>query len=614
MSNGFYIRKLKVIGRNVPPAQVEFREGLNVIYGPSNTGKSYIFGCLNYMLGGSEPPKEIPQSENYQSVFLEISSFDKEVFTLKRNLSGGRFLLSAGPIEGFEERVEKTTLNEKRGKSGKTNNISDFLLSLCSIDDIYLKKNARNATERLSYSNLRHLTLVDEVSILKEESPIRSSLKFNWTKEKSAFEFLLTGKDAKGLKEVEEKKIFQTRIKGKVELIKSLIDKTNRRLKMLSVDEGRFEDILREIGSLSEVIENNNKQVEILSNQRKEIWVDLQDNRSKLLFKKELLQRFKLLEEHYKSDLQRLEFIEEGDHLISQLKTAICPICGTEMTEDHINHFKENGEIAQAIEVEIEKIRLKLLDLIKTVEVLENEIIELDNVVKNNEKRIQQIDDVIKNEIGPVLKQTSERLEFFNQEQKKILESQILKGQLTSYYSQLKDLDDQSKKPPKADEDEIIIGYKALKEFCEEVEKLLGNWNYPELTSVEFNTDSSVFDIDISGVKRKSNGKGFRAITYSSFIVGLLKYCVNKDLHHPRNIVLDSPLTTYHGIDSPSTNPEEVPKDIQDSFYHDLADIGNNKQIIILENKIPPREVKQKIKFIEFTRKLNTGRYGFFPV
>jgi hypothetical protein len=83
-----------------------------------------------------------------------------------------------------------------------------------------------------------------------------------------------------------------------------------------------------------------------------------------------------------------------------------------------------------------------------------------------------------------------------------------LKGQLTSYYSQLKDLDDQSKKPPKADEDEIIIGYKVLKEFCEEVEKLLENWNYPELTSVEFNTDSSVFDIDISGVKEKVMVRG----------------------------------------------------------------------------------------------------------
>ena len=78
---------------------------------------------------------------------------------------------------------------------------------------------------------------------------------------------------------------------------------------------------------------------------------------------------------------------------------------------------------------------------------------------------------------------------------------------------------------------------------------------------------------------------------------------------HPGFVVLDSPLTTYKGKKS----QEDVNGDIQDAFFSDLASLVNNMQIIILDNKEPSSEVKEKINFEEFTKDENNGRYGFFP-
>ena len=57
---GFYISNLHVTGLTNKQAKITFEKGFNVVSGLSDTGKSYIFACINYMLGGSNPPKAIP--------------------------------------------------------------------------------------------------------------------------------------------------------------------------------------------------------------------------------------------------------------------------------------------------------------------------------------------------------------------------------------------------------------------------------------------------------------------------------------------------------------------------------------------------------------------------
>ena len=46
----------------------------------------------------------------------------------------------------------------------------------------------------------------------------------------------------------------------------------------------------------------------------------------------ELIKRFLLLKENYEADLQRLNFLEEGNYYLEQLPIINCPICHKEMT------------------------------------------------------------------------------------------------------------------------------------------------------------------------------------------------------------------------------------------------------------------------------------------
>lgn len=60
--NGFRITRLTFTGTGVPDAEVIFSDGLNVISGPSDTGKTFIAQCIDFMLGASISPKEIPEA------------------------------------------------------------------------------------------------------------------------------------------------------------------------------------------------------------------------------------------------------------------------------------------------------------------------------------------------------------------------------------------------------------------------------------------------------------------------------------------------------------------------------------------------------------------------
>ena len=63
---------LTFVGVTVEPATVDFGPAATIIRGPSDTGKSYIVGAIDYMLGGSTRPKDIPERNGYTTVLLGV--------------------------------------------------------------------------------------------------------------------------------------------------------------------------------------------------------------------------------------------------------------------------------------------------------------------------------------------------------------------------------------------------------------------------------------------------------------------------------------------------------------------------------------------------------------
>ena len=90
---GFFIKRLELSGSAVETKSIQFKKGLNVIFGSSDTGKTFIFECINYMLGSTTLKKSIPESENYNLVVLVIETYNGKEYKLERSLKGGNFNL-----------------------------------------------------------------------------------------------------------------------------------------------------------------------------------------------------------------------------------------------------------------------------------------------------------------------------------------------------------------------------------------------------------------------------------------------------------------------------------------------------------------------------------------
>src|SRR5688572_27537690 len=64
------LRKLAITDGVLPDATVNFETGFNLIVGASDTGKTFIFDAIDFMLGARDPLRRIPEAAGYESVWL----------------------------------------------------------------------------------------------------------------------------------------------------------------------------------------------------------------------------------------------------------------------------------------------------------------------------------------------------------------------------------------------------------------------------------------------------------------------------------------------------------------------------------------------------------------
>ena len=613
MNKRFTIERLMITGQSVKPAILSFSSGTNLIIGSSDTGKSYIFQCINYLLGGYACPKDIPESKEYLNAYLQLKTDDNIAYTISRQLrNNAKAYLSKTIIEKHD--VSKTEIGVKNNTCNR-NNISEFLLSLMGIqEDVMIKKNANNKTVKLSYRDIARLTLVDEERIITEGSPVYTSKDnyLSFTAEQSAFKYLLTARDDKDLKEIEEKKVRESRLNAKIELLTQFIQSKHDAIAELQKAlPTTSTESQRRIEELIVQIQHSSSKIEDLTVNREVIYKALQSAKSDRLREKELIDRFYLLREHYNSDLNRLRFILDGEFLFSQLSQKDCPLCGTLMTEKHLSCLSTNLDI-NSIQIEGKKIELKIKDLDSTIANSNIEINTFEEIIRNGEKKLKNIDGLIESELKPlhqkIQKELDSLLNLRNLEQ----EISMRKDDITNYSNEKSRLEIELLNKPKNDSEFFSIENNALNSFCKTIEQILKEWKYPNLTTVGFDINHKVYDIIISNRKRNSHGKGIRSLSYAGFTIGLLDYCINKGNPHPGIVVLDSPLTTYHNNKEQQIieNEDEVSEDMQNAFYKYLSTIPVNRQIIILDNKIPNTEIIEKVNYIQFS---NSTRKGFFP-
>lgn len=617
MHNGIYIKKIAAIGSDKATAQVDFNKGLNVVSGASNTGKSYLLECINYIFGAKDSPKAITESKGYDQIRAEIHTYDNQVFTVSRQFNDKYVYLAKTTFENFntsEAQKFSSTHNEKNDV-----NLSKYLLNLLGLNGKKLKKNNYNVTRALSFRDLSRFCLVSEEKIIKSSSLIYTGQKMDETVNKSLFKLLLSGKDDDELELIENQDIVKSRINGKIELIQDTIKEKEKKLFEIKnkVDSLKNDEINMKIEGLVKLVNNTQKEILEEEQKRQVIWSELDSIRSALNQSNELKKRFELLNTHYASDLTRLEFINEGKQYINQLEKINCPLCNNLIEQKLLEPYEDSDQIVlDSIKSEFLKIKAKQTELIETINNIDKTRSDLLSKVTLRQTEFEEVNQHISNKLKPIHEANNENLQTFlklryEKGQIEMIEEDITKLKSdTRYYAEK--LNEKQKTAP-----ETIMPEQIYSNLSIEIKNILSTWG------INCNTiyyDPTVNDIEIDGEKRPNFGKGFRAIYLSAFMIAVMFFCLKNDLKHPYFLVLDSPLTSFKERDSDQggidKKDESVSEDIQNRFYQSLSNLQNinDVQIIVIDNKDPPEGLKSKIRYEHFSKNTSKGRYGFYPM
>lgn len=610
MKFGFSLRRLALSGPGKAAAGVTFTRGLNVIAGPSDTGKSFIAQCLDYALGSGAPPKDIPEAAGYGLVVLEIeANNDERVYTLERSLRGGAVLCKA---EGQPDRVLAA-----KHQSGKQDTVSQFLLDLSGLGTKRVRTNEQGKTRPLSFRDIARLVIIDEETVIKETSPVLSGQFPSKTVESGVFRLLLTGTDDSSIIAKEDPKIAKGRQAGKVELLEGLLRNARERLSALgragTLTDERARLSLIEASIQAAVVERNAAQASAapLQAKRNAAWIALRAVASKLAVLSELQTRFDLLQEQYSSDLRRLETIAEAGVRLDQLKEERCPICGAlaEHRDDtHPAARPAPTDVAQACKAEAAKTAHLRQDLQATRAANAAQVEQLHASREARQGELNAISTELKGlmqqQVGVASKKV-DNLRSRAETCRKVIE---LLERIQELDELLQEANRRQKKG-RTDAAVAAVSTAQADPFSKEVEALLKAWHLPDLDRVSFSEKDQ--DVVISGRARKSHGKGVRAITRAAFNLALLRLCIEDERPFPNFVLIDSPLLVY---EEPDADESSFPPDLKKHFWESLKASFTEAQVIIIENsrQLPGDGTLGDVNVVLFTGN-ERGRRGFIP-
>lgn len=422
----YYIKKIFLTGNGVETSGVDLTPGLNIIYGPSETGKSYITKCIKFMYGKED--SEIDATFGFDTVHM-ILDVDGKPLTLVRKLDEKKISVS-GNVNGIDNGDYSLSSGKKR--------IGDLWLALMGIDEPtkIIKKNDFSS-ERLNFSSLWHMFLVDEDSISKTESILMPSQYTKWSKTKAAILYLMLGdnflKDQdpnEKAKAKERRKAVETFINTRISNLSTRKQNLKDNYKGLSMDE-----LQRKIGEVLKTIDSAEKEMNAAIAQSRVLAAEIVDIDGKLAESKALRNSYKALRSQYRSDIRRLTFIAEGDIEDEKVKKPVsCPYCG-----GGVDAAKRQAYVEPA-KAEVEKLVPKISDLQDAQD-------ELNKVIKDLEKRREDavaekaaLDQQIKSQMRPRISELQDRLLEYKQAVEYSKEEQVLSDMEQDMKDELKNM------------------------------------------------------------------------------------------------------------------------------------------------------------------------------
>lgn len=163
----FYIEKIIVTGSGKTDSIIELSNGVNIIYGPSNTGKTYIVKCIDYMFGSEREPIDISTGYQYIKIIVRTQC---GTITMSRKIGENKIEVSSN-----DNNVPSGKYATKASRTNYDKTINSVWLSLIGINDLHLVISNENYKKQiLSWRTFSHMFMLTETKIISEYSAILS--------------------------------------------------------------------------------------------------------------------------------------------------------------------------------------------------------------------------------------------------------------------------------------------------------------------------------------------------------------------------------------------------------------------------------------------------------
>lgn len=596
----FRIEKLRVSGAGKIDGVVTFTDGLNIIQGRSNTGKTWILKCIYYLFSSdTRPYSPLTGYTDIEGVFL-TERYGR--ITISRKLDEEK-----ATVETESEEVENGEYDTNY-KKDNSRYLNELWLRIIGLNEtIEVPKTARYARERISWTNIASVFFADENEIDKSESIVIKDSRYE-TPLIATLYFLLTGDYKKGIQEITKPEVATAKKKAVVDYIEEQVAAlTEKRVSyIMQLEELDGMDIENEMQELTELIQEVQQEIKELMEENTAIVRQMAEYQQEDANCRVLLDRYESLISQYKADLQRLDFISKGEQVVKNLPTnGVCPFCGGEL------HPEDDDSYVEAINAEIKRIASELTVIVATEDNVRDEQRTIQKSIKELQER--------RSEISAALDEKNQKVQNYRSGLQRFKDYTTLQSGIDFVNDQLAILGEKKVAELKKKKNPPL--YHAKQEFEEEVgtgfstllNKILKECNYRSVGYASW--DFSTFDILMDGVpKSEDQGKGYRSFLNSVVALMLYEYFNKDDVFiKPGFLMIDTPLL---GFDE---NEEEFDGEtIKNGLYQYFLNHPGNGQVIIVDNlNVIPQNIDFKAKgvnVITYHKDEKDGHvYGFMP-
>jgi hypothetical protein len=604
--SGFTIEKLQLTGLGMQPASVEFHAGLNIICGVSNTGKSYVLECIDFVFGGDKKDVHFGDTTGYETVTLYVNTAEGRI-NFSRDKDSNKIAVQSG-ISGIDSK-------EYNHKASATNpeSISDVWLKLIGITDRHrIISSTEFKKQNLTWRTFSHMFLLKEDAIDKKKSIILPEQNTAKTAALTSLIFLLTGDSLENIDEKEAKRIRDA--------------KKNAVLEYINLKLGEFSKI-EERPEFAALVSANNPQDEVEAllaeitateksiagaiSQSKELLQSIVNCGESLAECNTLFDRYQALKSQYTADIKRLGFIVDGElNRPDEAHSHKCPFCDSDvLIEDNASYF-------EAAHAELQRIERQLADLADANSELEIERNGLSEELSRLTQERADVESLIKAELQPRSDSLKEQLEIYSSyitTQNTIVTVKQIALQMSDDAGQYqKDYSGQDTFDPRQYLDRGFVTA-----MGERLNSILGECGFEGIQASGAYFDIEAYDVVVAGKRKTAQGQGYRGFLNTVMAIALKEVLEAEGSYKPNLLIIDSPIETLsepgdasqQALQASQNNWAVVADTMKVALFKYLIANQGEGQTVIVETEVPALDYGET-NIIKFSHTPGVGRYG----